>query len=279
MKYTVLGLNGGGMRGSLQIGALQELSDQLNEKYLHNVFTEGVYGISIGALIATMIAFEFSVDDLNLLTELLGNMQEAFNPLRLQSLLALTQTNGIDSGSKIYDLLEKEFGKRGMDFKTLKVGDAAIPLHIVASDLSTLKVAVFGQTVKVWDALRSSFSLPYIFTPHTVNDHLFADGALLCQRIIDVIPRNLRNRTLLLLTSQERKVTLQNYLGMVPFCRSIKETHDTHDKYPENTCLLLEDSAQMFTFWESGDIVRHLICLGRAAYRKFWSKSLNEKLA
>ena len=83
MKYTSLGLNGGGMRGSLQIGALQELAEQEDEKQLSNIFTDGVYGISIGALIATMIAFEFSVVELNLVTEMLGNMQDAFQPLRL----------------------------------------------------------------------------------------------------------------------------------------------------------------------------------------------------
>jgi hypothetical protein len=278
MKYTSLGLNGGGMRGSLQIGALQELAEQEHEKQLSNIFTDGVYGISIGALIATMIAFEFSVDELNLLTEMLGNMQDAFQPLRLQTLLGLTQTNGIDSGSKIYELLESEFKKRGLEFGTLRIGDAAIPLHIVASDLSTLKVTVFGQSIKVWDALRSSFSLPYIFTPHIVQDHIFVDGALLCQRIVDVIPKSKRSSALLLLTAQHSEITLQNYLAMVPFCKSIKETYWTHDTYPENTCLLIEDSAQMFSFWESAEIVKHLIAVGRASYSEFRAKSLDKEL-
>jgi NTE family protein len=279
MKYTSLALNGGGMRGCLQIGALQELADQEHEPQLSNIFTDGVYGISIGALIATLIAFEFSVEDMSVLTEMLGNMQEAFNPLRLQSLLAITQTNGIDDGTKIYKLLESEFKIRGLKFETLKIGDAAIPLHIIASDLTTLKPVIFGQSIRVWDALRASFSLPYIFTPHEIHGHLMVDGALLCQRILDVIPVSKRSSVLLLLTAQQRKITLDNYLGVVPFCKSIMETYWTKSKYPENTCLLLEDSTQMFTFWESGDIVRHLIGIGRTAYHQFRSNRLNEKLA
>jgi predicted patatin/cPLA2 family phospholipase len=278
MKYTTLALNGGGMRGSLQIGALQELSDQENEKCLSAVFTGGVYGISIGALIATLIAFDFSVDELNVLTEMLGNMQDAFQPLRLHTILSLTQTNGIDDGSKIYTLLNSEFTKRGIDFATLRIGDATIPLHIIASDLTALKVTIFGQSIRVWDALRASFSLPYIFTPHVINEHLFVDGALLCQRIVDVIPKQERSSALLLLTAQDRKITLQNYLGMVPFCKSIKETYATQAAYPKNTCLLIEDGAQMFSFWESGEIVRHLLSVGRTAYREFGSKSLDEEL-
>jgi predicted patatin/cPLA2 family phospholipase len=279
MKYTVLGLNGGGMRGSLQVGALQELADQEGEQYLSSVFTDGVYGISIGALIATLIAFEFSVDELNLLTELLGNMQDAFNPLRLQSLLSLTQTNGIDDGSKIYTLLDREFKKRSLDFSTLRIGDAAIPLHIIASDLTTLKITIFGQSIRVWDALRASFSLPYIFTPHEIQEHLFVDGALLCQKIMDVIPAKKRPHTLLLLTTQEPRITLDNYLGMVPFCKAIKETYGTKAEYSDNTCLLVEDGAQMVSFWNSDDVVRHLIGIGRTAYREFRTDRLHKKLA
>jgi hypothetical protein len=206
-------------------------------------------------------------------------MQDAFNPLRLQSLLSLTQTNGIDDGSKIYALLDREFKTRGLDFATLRIGDAAIPLHIIASDLSTLKVTIFGQSIRVWDALRASFSLPYIFTPHEIQDHLFVDGALLCQKIMDAIPAKKRPNALLLLTTQEPKVTLDNYLGIVPFCKAIKETYGTKAEYPDNTCLLVEDGAQMVSFWNSEEVVRHLIGIGRAAYLKFRTDGLHKKLA
>jgi len=278
MKYTGLALNGGGMRGVLQIGALQAIAEETNEKLLHNIFTDGIYGISMGALIATLIAFEFSVDDLSVLTELLGNMQDAFQPLRLQTLLGMTQTNGIDDGSKIYTLLDTEFKKRGLDFGELRIGDAAIPLHIIASDLSTLKVAVFGQTIKVWDALRASFSIPYIFTPHTIENKLFVDGAILCRRILDVVPQKDREKTLFLMTAQTKEITIDNYMSAVPFSRNIKDTHSMKDMYPLNTCLLIENSAQMFTFWDSVDIVRHLLGVGRTSYHKFRTEGLHEKL-
>ena len=131
----------------------------------------------------------------------------------------------------------------------------------------------------MWDALRASFSLPYIFTPHEIQDHLFVDGALLCQKIMDVIPAKKRPNTLLLLTTQECKVTLDNYLGVVPFCKAIKETYGTKAEYPDNTCLLIEDGAQMVSFWNSEEVVRHLISLGRTAYREFRADCLHKKLA
>jgi NTE family protein len=278
MNYTVLGLNGGGLRGVLQIGALREISEEKNEKYLHNVFTGGVYGISMGALIATMIAFEYSVDELDILCELLGNMQDAFQPLRLQGILSFTRTNGMDDGSGIYKIMEREFKKRNIDFANLRIGDAAIPLRIVASNLSTLKACVFGQSVKVWDALRASFSLPFVFTPHLINNNIFVDGAILCRRIVDVIPHEERTKMLLLLTAESKKITMENYISAVTFCRNIKDTHSMKEMYPENTCLLLENGTQMITFWESGDIVRHLLGVGRVSYAEFRSESLHQEL-
>lgn len=278
MEYTVLALNGGGMRGVLQIGALQALSEEKNEKFLYNVFTGGVYGISMGALIATLIAFEFSVDDLSLLTELLGNMQDAFQPLRLQTLLGLTQTNGIDDGSKIFTLLDTEFKKRGLEFKDLRIGDAAIPLHIVASNLTTLNVTVFRPSIRVWDALRASFSIPYIFKPHIIQSQLFVDGAVLCRRIVETIPNDDRAKSLLLLTAYTKEITIDNYLSAVPFSRNIKDTHSMKEMYPKNACLLIENGAQMFTFWDSADLVRHLLSVGRTAYHNFRTESLDEEL-
>jgi predicted patatin/cPLA2 family phospholipase len=277
MDYTVLGLNGGGMRGVLQIGALQSLSEEKNEKYLHNVFTDGIYGISIGALIATLIAFEFSVDELDVLSEMLGNMQDAFQPLRLQSLLSFTQRNGIDDGSTIYTMIVREFQKKGMDFANLRIGDAAVPLYIVASNVTTLKTTVFGQSVKVWDALRSSISMPYIFTPHMINDQMYVDGAILCQRIVDVIPLKDREKMLLLLIAQSKGVTAENYMSALPLCRNNKDTYSIQRAYPKNSCLLIEDDAQMFTFWESADIVRHLLSVGRSSYGKFRSESVYQE--
>ena len=65
------------MRGALQIGALQELAEESTEQTLSERFSGGIYGYSIGALIATLIAFEFDMSEFSSLTEVLGNMQDA----------------------------------------------------------------------------------------------------------------------------------------------------------------------------------------------------------
>ena len=52
LPFRKLALSGGGMKGILHIGALLEL-----QKYQKLDFPEGIYGSSIGAVIATYIAF------------------------------------------------------------------------------------------------------------------------------------------------------------------------------------------------------------------------------
>uniref|UniRef100_A0A6C0AJE1 PNPLA domain-containing protein n=1 Tax=viral metagenome TaxID=1070528 RepID=A0A6C0AJE1_9ZZZZ len=266
-----LALNGGGMRGALQIGALQELAAESDERLIDR-FSGGIYGYSIGALIGTLIAFEFEISEFGPLIELLGNMQDTLNPLRLKTLLSFSEKQGVDDGTKIREVLAEAFKERGMDLNTLRIGDAAIPLHIVASDLTDLRTVVFRQSTLVWDALRASFSLPYIFTPHIIGGHVFVDGGVLCQNIMKVVPAENRERTLYLMTAQSKDSLIKNYLSSVAFAKTIKETHDTRDRYPKNTCLLIEDDTKMFSVWKSEEIVDMLILIGRTRYREFRSQ-------
>jgi patatin-like phospholipase/acyl hydrolase len=56
--FQKLALGGGGVKGILHIGALQELS-----KHQPLIFPEGVYGSSIGAVIGTYVAFGLPIDE------------------------------------------------------------------------------------------------------------------------------------------------------------------------------------------------------------------------
>ena len=53
--FSILALGGGGLKGYLEIGAIEELEEHYGK--LHETFHEGVYGCSIGSIIATCIAF------------------------------------------------------------------------------------------------------------------------------------------------------------------------------------------------------------------------------
>jgi len=93
-----------------------------------------------------------------------------------------------------------------------------------------------------------------------------------------VVPTDKRERTLYLMTAQSKDSLLKNYLSSVAFAKTIKETHDTRDRYPKNTCLLIEDDTKMFSVWKSEEIVDNLVSIGRARYREFRSQCRNEEL-
>jgi len=274
---NILALNGGGMRGALQVGALKEIAQESAISLVER-FSGGIYGYSIGALIATLIAFDFDLDAFTELTEILGNMQDTLNPIRLQTLLSFTEKQGVDDGAKIKEVLKEAFQKRGLNLDTLRVGDASVPLHIIASDLTDLKLVIFGKNMMLWDALRASFSIPYIFTPHVIQGHTFVDGAVLCQNIMRIVPQEQRKNTLFLLNAQSRTITPQNYLSSIPFMKNIKETHEIRDKYPNNTCLLIEDDSKMFSLWNSTQMVDHLLAVGRIRYQEFRSQRRCQEL-
>jgi hypothetical protein len=57
LTFRALGLGGGGIKGILHIGALQELA-----KHQPLVFPDGIYGSSIGSILATYLAFGLPLD-------------------------------------------------------------------------------------------------------------------------------------------------------------------------------------------------------------------------
>ena len=101
--YTILCLNGGGVRGVLQVGALKAFSELNKTEYLHTIFKKGVYGISIGSIIATFIAFGFSISEIIEISFDVLNIQAFLEIPRLHSFLELPKTKGIDNGEKIHE--------------------------------------------------------------------------------------------------------------------------------------------------------------------------------
>ena len=57
LPFRALGLNGGGVKGILHVGVLLEL-----QKRQPLVFPDGVYGVSVGSIIGTYIAFGLPLD-------------------------------------------------------------------------------------------------------------------------------------------------------------------------------------------------------------------------
>ena len=258
----ILALNGGGIRGALQVGALMELSTPLLE-----AFNDGVYGISVGAIIATYIAFGFTAADLS---EVFKEWVDV--PLNPPSFSALSNAynaskGGLDDGNIIRERMRRNFAKKGLDFDTLRIRDALIPLHVIATDVENVRSVIFGKSMRVWDAVRASFSLPLIFEPHVIDSKLFIDGAILCNDISHCISADDRANTFFLLTT--RSVPSESYFEVVWSGPSTRASYDIQKRYPDRTCLIVDNETPTFDMWSNTERVTATIDRGRAAMREF----------
>jgi predicted acylesterase/phospholipase RssA len=271
--FTVLCLNGGGVRGALQVGALKAFSEKIGNPRLWEVFIDGVYGISIGSILCSMIAFKFDVTEMEDLTKELMNISNFIEPLRLESVFELKKHLGFDTGGKVYKCLENMFSQKGYNLKDLRVGDAEIPLHIVASDLTNCKSIIFNEKVRLWDAIRASISIPIVFTPHEISRRVFVDGAILCKNIVKEVPVSQRTKMLALLCDGSKVIDSSNlklneYMSVLLHAPSHLETKWSETTYPKNVCLLAEPSVDVLDF---GADITELISIG---YRLFSAKSI-----
>lgn len=267
----ILCLNGGGVRGALQVGALRALETQ----ELHTVFQDGVYGISIGAITCALIAFKFTTDEIVQITRDILKIETLIDKPRLAHLLELPSRLGLDTGEKTHECLKNIFKTKQLDFDSLTVGDASIPLYIVASDLTRCKIVVFNESVKLWDALRASIALPLVFTPHTIHGRVFVDGAVLCKNIVLRVPPSQRKDMLVLLSNNFKSSSMNSassFMNRVMHAPSVAETLKMTRLYPNNVCMLTENETDMIDL--NPDIDK-LLNVGESLCRDFLAKRLH----
>jgi NTE family protein len=183
LPFRALGLGGGGVKGILHIGALQELS---KHQPLH--FPNGVYGSSIGSVLATYIAFKLPIDKtVTFITKYLS--LEAITPkLNFQTVSSAFSTKGMYNMDKFEENLVSMFGECGLDIRTKTISDAHMPLFIVASNITKGTPTIFSGTVPVLDALKASCCIPGLFRPYTLYDQLYVDGDVFVPNIGRIIP-------------------------------------------------------------------------------------------
>lgn len=262
----------------LQVGGIDAYLGIVGESYPYKIFTDGVHGISIGAIICTFIAFGFSIQEITTIFEKF-QVIDLVSPPRLQTLIDYYGNKGLDTGDKIHESLRKTFLEKGLIFDDLTIGDALIPLFIVGSDLSRSKPVVFYKKIKVWDAVRASISLPMVFTPHIIKGRVFVDGAISCSHILYTVPHSERTNVLCLLPSnvQEGDVEKMNvfaFMNQITGVRSNNLMRTMKGRYPNNVCVLHENTTNMMDI--DADKT-YLFQTGRNLALSFFSESCDEE--
>jgi Patatin-like phospholipase len=180
LPFRTLGLGGGGVKGILLVGALKELS-----KHQELVFPDGVYGVSVGSIIGTYIAFGLPLDiDFKQVFSVSSFVPEP-DYSKLPQMLSL---KGVFSMDTFETSIVQAFLEKGVDLRTKVIGDAKMPLFIIASNLTKGKPTIFSKNVPILDALKCSCCIPGVFRPQTLYDQIYVDGDLFTPSVDKLIP-------------------------------------------------------------------------------------------
>ena len=175
LPFRKLGLGAGGIKGILHIGALREL-----QKYQTLQFPDGIYGCSVGSVIATYLSFNLPMDDR---VVALTKKYLTFDKIVPKPSFNDIRNAFAEKGMFNMDMFEQNmvnmFSEAGIDIKSKKIGDAQQPLYIIASNITKGIPAIFSKDVPILDALRCSCCLPGIFKPQNLYGQLYIDGGLL----------------------------------------------------------------------------------------------------
>ena len=147
-------LGGGGAKGVAHIGVLRALEDA-------NIKVDYVAGTSVGAMVATMYAFNLSI-------ETISNIARDLSLAQITT-FKLNKT-GFFSADPLKEILIEHLGD-------VKIEDAAIPLSIIATDLNTGEEVIFTQG-SVADAVCAAASIPGVYIPVTLNGRTLVDGGI-----------------------------------------------------------------------------------------------------
>ena len=188
-------LEGGSALGLAHIGVLRWLEE-------HHIPVSYVAGTSMGALVGGMYSTGQSPDELQKLIEtirwdelLQGQLPyknlsfrrkddalEYPNRMEFGLKKGLHFPEGFNSGQQVISILDRV----ALPYSELKSFDELpTPFACVATDLVNSKQYVFRQG-SLSLALRSTMSLPGIFTPVRWEGHIFVDGGLLDNLPVDV---------------------------------------------------------------------------------------------
>jgi NTE family protein len=209
--FRRLALGGGGAKGILHIGALQELSSRQSLE-----FPNGVYGSSIGSILATYVAFGLPIENtVPLLKKYLVFEKIAPKPNFAQMAKSLS-TKGMYDMDSFETLLLDFFQEAGLDLKDKKICDAKMPLHIVASNITKGIPTIFSGNIPVLSALKCSCCIPGVFRPQALYGQLYVDGDMFTPAISKLVPKHETTLILNLKKQNPTVMTPQNIESISP---------------------------------------------------------------
>lgn len=188
VEYLVL--SGGGIKGICHCGSLLEL-DGMNKLFDVNskLKLKGVCGVSAGSIVASLLAIGYTPKEILAIVEEIDFEQIADDqPGYIRDTINFVKNWGICKGIYIQELMKKLIEvKTGNPNYTIDdlYKDKGISLVIVATNLTRKRSIYFHPNhptyfdLPIYQAVRMSMSIPFLFEPFIYQSEYWADGGLL----------------------------------------------------------------------------------------------------
>ncbi len=159
-------LSGGGSLGAVQVGMLRALFER-------DCCPDMLIGTSVGSVNAAWVAAQPDHDAMDGLTEIwLGLRRQHIFPLSpvTSARGLLGRSNHFIANDSLRSLLEHHIPYERLE-------DAAIPVHVVATELKSGRATILNSGPAV-PALLASCAIPGVFPPVTINRREYVDGGV-----------------------------------------------------------------------------------------------------
>jgi NTE family protein len=176
-KRIALVIGSGSVKCAAALGIWKVLSRE-------NIDIDMYVGCSGGSLFATSMAMGLGVEECSEITQNLWN-RKITEKRDVRSLLRaiipfmkFDERFGMVDDSIMMDSLRRVFGERTFE-------GVACPLYIVATEFHDGEQVVFREGSLV-NAVRASITIPYVWKPWKIGNHLYVDGSLSNPMPVDV---------------------------------------------------------------------------------------------
>jgi len=161
-NHFTLVLSGGGALGIAHLGVIHDL-----EKY--NLAPSEIIGTSMGGIIGACMAIGMHESDI---------YKQIIDFTSVSKWIKFSFSgNAIVDNSKIETIFHTLFGNK-------KMSETKIPLKLICTNIINGEKRIFSQKddVTIKDAVLASMAIPGIFTEHTIDGEIYADG-FLCENL------------------------------------------------------------------------------------------------
>ena len=153
------------------------------------VFPDGIYGCSVGSIIATALAFGVTVDQLESMLFEEFVLSNFVPPISLAAAVAFQTKKGMFPMDLLEETLIRGFGRVGVDLRGKVIADAPTKLWILATNLTTRKSTLLTGQVPLLAAIKASSCIPFVYQPQVIYNQVFLDGGVSCDCIVSVVPK------------------------------------------------------------------------------------------